>query len=395
MKVWLLTAITAVCFLKATSLQCSNDPCTATDYISYASCLSHQCPNTVVATGCTESKCSSTDCNTCSSFSSCCRSCCRSKCECSSFKCHTCSSSSSSACCQTCCRSKCECSSFKCNTCSSSRSSSCCQTCCSKQDCCTSTKREECCHTHPQQICCKDKPVQPAIPSFTLPNITIVINQSAPIIYNTLNQSCGGVKTTRNSTHIVTTTGTCEIDRGKREPCCIITHQPHCPRPLPIHHHCPPPVQNYACGAQCIVQSQAMIQPPPPPPVVIQPPPRIVQSVIQPPPQIIQPPPPPPVMVQQQSLALCYLYPVHQCPQHCHGLCHWSGNSGCSPTQQWPFIRCGYGGQYSGGIGGIGVYGGYGGYGGPGGYISQGGYGGFIGQGGYGGYGAGAQPIAG
>jgi len=39
MKVWLLTAITAVCFLKATSLQCSNDPCTATDYISYASCL--------------------------------------------------------------------------------------------------------------------------------------------------------------------------------------------------------------------------------------------------------------------------------------------------------------------------------------------------------------------
>jgi len=100
-------------------------------------------------------------------------------------------------------------------------------------------------------------------------------------------------------------------------------------------------------------------------------------------------------MVQPQQITGCNLYPMNQCPQQCNGLCNLSGHSGCFSTQQWPFIRCRYGGPYSGGIGGIGGYGGYGGFGGytiPGGY---GGYGGYIGPGGYGGYSAGAQPIAG
>ena len=356
MKFCLLTAAAAVCFLKVASAECNNDPCSGTDYRSYSACLSNKCPDT----DCTESKCSSTDCNTCSSSSSCCQSCCRTKCECSSFKCHTCSSSSSSACCQT---------------------------CCPKQDCCTSTKREQCCHTHPQQECCKDKPVQPLIPSFTLPNITIVINQSAPVIYNTLNQTCGSVATVRNRTHIVTTTGTCSHDPEPNQPCCIITHQPNCPQPLPIPYLCPPPVQNYVCGPQCIIEPPPLVIQPPPPVIrpVIQPPPQVIQPVIQPPPQIIQPfiQPPPPVMVQPQPVSLCNLYPMNQCPQHCYGLCNRSGQSGCLPTQQWPFMRCGYGGSYFGGIGGIGGYGGYGGLGG------------YIGQGGYGGYGAGAQPIVG
>jgi len=219
MKVWLLTTVAAVCFLKAASFQCSNDPCTGTDYRSYASCLIHQCPQTVLATDCPKSKYSSTDCNTCSNSSSYCQTCSRKKCECSSLSCHTCSSSSSSACCHT---------------------------CCPKQDCCTSKKREECCHTHPQKECCKDKPVPPAIPVFTLPNITIVINQSAPVVYNTLTQTCGGVKTVRNNQHIVTTTGTCSHNPKPNQPCCIITHQSTCPHPLPIFQHCPPPVQNYA-----------------------------------------------------------------------------------------------------------------------------------------------------
>jgi len=340
MKFWLLTAAVAVCFLKAASAQCSNNPCTGTDYRSYSSCLSHQCPETVVATGCSESKCSTTDCDMCSSSSSCCQSCCRPKCECSSFKCDTCSSSSSSACCNT---------------------------CCPKQDCCTSTKREECCHTYPQQECCKDKTtITPVIPSITLPNITIIINQSAPQIYNTLNQSCGGITTVSNGTHIVTTTRTCSHDPKPDQPCCIITQRPQCPLPFPPFHHCPPPVQNYACGPQCIIQPQ----------VVIPPPPQVIQPVIQPPsPVIVQP--------QQQG---CYQYPINHCPQHCYGGCYWPTQSGCLPIQQWPFLRCGYGGSYFGGIGGIGGYGGYGGYGGLGGYISQGGYGG---------YGVGGQPIAG
>ena len=159
MKVWLLAAVATACFLKAASFQCTNDPCTGTDYRSYSNCLIHQCPQTVVATECTESKYYSVDCNTCSS---------------------------SSSCCQPCCRTKCECSSVSCNTCSSSSSSACCQTWCPKQDCCTSKKREEYCHTHPQQECCKDKPVPPVTPGITLPNITIVINQSSSVVYNTL-----------------------------------------------------------------------------------------------------------------------------------------------------------------------------------------------------------------
>jgi hypothetical protein len=206
MKVWLLTAAAAVCFLKTASAECSNNSCTGTDYRSYSSCLSRQCPDTVVATECIETKCSSVDCDTCSSSSSCCQSCCRTKCECSSFSCNRCSSSSSSACCQT---------------------------CCPKQDCCTSKKREECCETHPQKECCKEKPVQPVNQGITLPNITIVINQSAPIIYNTLNQSCGGVTTINNGTHIITTTEPCSNNPKQNQPCCIITHQPPCPHPLP------------------------------------------------------------------------------------------------------------------------------------------------------------------
>ena len=341
MKFWFLTAAAAVCFLKAATAQCSTNPCSGTDYRSYSSCLSHQCPDTVVDTGCTESKCSSIDCDTCSSSSSCCQSCCRPKCECSSFSCNTCSSSSSSACCNT---------------------------CCTEQDCCTSKRREECCHTHPQPECCKDKTsITPVIPSITLPNITIVINQSAPVLYNTLNQTCGGVTTVRNSTHVVTTTGTCPNDPKPNQPCCIITHQPPCPNPSPIFHHCPPPVQNYACGPQCIIQPQ----------VVIPPPPQVIQPVIQ---------PPTPVIGQPQPATGCYNYPINQCPQQCYGGCYSPSQSGCLPIQQWPFIRCGYGGSYVGGIGGIG---GYGGYGGLGGYIGQGGYAG------YGGYGFGAQPFAG
>ena len=345
MKVWLLTAAAGLCFLKAASADCSTNTCKGTDYRSYSSCLSHQCPDTVVDTGCSESKCSSIDCDTCSSSSSCCQSCCRPKCECSSFSCNTCSSSSSS-------------------------SSACCHTCCPKQDCCTSKKREECCHTHPQQECCKDKPVPPVPPGITLPNITIIINQSAPVVYNTLNQSCGGVTTVRNSTHIVTTTGTCSHDPQPNQPCCIITHQPPCPNPLPTFHHCPPPVHNYACGSECIIQPQ----------VAIPPPPQVIQPVIQ---------PPSPVMVQPQAVNGCYNYPINQCPQQCYGGCSWPRQSGCLPIQQWPFVRCGYGGQQFGGIGGIGGYGGYGGYGGLGGYIGQGGYAG------YGGYGVGAPQYVG
>ena len=352
MKIWLLMAAAAVCFLKATSADCSNNPCTGTDYRSYSSCLSHQCPDTVVATGCPESKCSSIDCDTCSSSSSCCQSCCRPKCECSSFSCSTCSSSSSS---------------------------SCCQTCCPKQDCCTSEKREECCHTHPQPECCKDKPVPTVPPGITLPNITIIINQTGSVLHNTLNQSCGGVTTTSNSTHIVTTTQPCPDSPTPNQPCCVITPRTPCPHPLPPFQHCPPPVPNYACGPQCIIQPQPIIQP------VIQPPPQIIQPVIQPPPQIIQPviQPPPQIIVQPQPISLCYQYPIHQCPQHCHGYCYWPRQSGCLPTQQWPFIRCGYGGSYFGGIGRIGGYGGYGGLGGN------------IGQESYGGYDVGAQPFVG
>ena len=299
MKVWILTAAAAVCFLKAASAQCSNNPCTGTDYRSYSSCLKNKCPDAAESTDCSAPKCSSIDCKSCSSSSSCCQSCCRPKCACSSVSCNTCSSSSSSACCQT---------------------------CCPKQDCCTSKKPEECCHTHPQQECCKDKSVPPAIPSITLPNITIIINQSAPIVYNTLNQSCGGVTTVRNNTHIVTTTGTCSNDPKPNQPCCIITHQPSCPQLLPIFHHCPPPVQNYACGTQCIIQPQVLIQ--------------LLPQVVQP-----------------QPVSLCYLYPVHLCPQHCYGSCTWHGHghSGCFHTHQWPFISCPYGDGY---------YGGYGGYGG-------------------------------
>jgi len=159
MKVWLLTPDAAVGFLRAASFQYSNDPYTGTDYRSYAIFLSHQCPETIVATDCPESKWSLIHCNTCSKSSSCCQTCCRPKCECSSFKCHTRSSSSSSACCQT---------------------------CCPKQDCCKSKKPEKCCHTQPKQECCKDKPVAPVIPGFTLPNITIVINQSPTVVYSTL-----------------------------------------------------------------------------------------------------------------------------------------------------------------------------------------------------------------
>ena len=353
MKFWLLTAAAVVCFLKDVSAECSNNPCPGTDYRSYSSCLTHQCPNTVVATGCTETKCSTIDCDTCSSSSSCCQPCCRPKCECSSVSCNTCSSSSSS-------------------------SSACCQTCCPKQDCCTCEKREECCQTQPQHECCKDKTVPPVIPSFTLPNITIIINQSAPVVYNTLNQSCGGVTTVSNSTHIVTTTGTCSHDPKPNQPCCIITHQPPCPQPLPMFHHCPPPVQNYACGPHCFIQPQ----------VVIPPPPQVIQPAIQPPPQVVQPviQPPTPVMMQPQPVTGCYQYPMNHCPQQCYGGCYWPRQSGCLPTQQWPFIRCGYGGPYFGGMGGIGSYGGYGGLGG---YIGQGAYGG------YGSYGVGAQPFAG
>jgi len=388
MKVWLLTAAAAVCFLKAASAQCSNNPCTGTDYRSYSSCLSNQCPETVVATGCSESKCSSIDCDKCSSSSSCCQSCCRPKCECSSVRCDTCSSSSSSACCNTCCQ---------------------------IQDCCTCTKREECCHTYPQQECCKDKsPITPVIPSITLPNITIVINQSAPYIYNTLNQACGGITTVSNGTHIVTTTGTCSHDPKLNQPCCIITQRPQCPFPFPPFRHCPPPVHNYACGPQCIIQPQMVIAPPPPimqpviqpppqiiqpviqtPPQIIQPmiqpPPQIIHQVIQPPPQIIQPviQPQPQVIVQPQPVSLCHLYPVQHCPQQCYGLCYVPRHSGCFPIQQWPFMRCGYGGSYFGGFGGIGGSGGIGGIGGIGGLDS------YIGQDSYGGYGVGAQTVAG
>ncbi|GFG32440.1 hypothetical protein Cfor_02538, partial [Coptotermes formosanus] len=371
MQFWLLTVAAAGCFLGAASATCINNPCTGTDYRSYSSCLSHQCPNTVVATGCPESKCTSIDCNTCSSSSTCCHSCCRPKCECSSVSCNTCPSSSA-----------------------------CCNTCCPKQDCCTSKKREECCTTQPDHKCCKETtPVSPVFPSITLPNITIVINQSAPVVYNTMNQTCGGVTTVRNSTHIVTTTSTCTNQTNPRDPCCTIVHQPPCPNPVPPYYNCPPPVHNYACGPQCIVQPQVLIPPPPqviqpmiqppviaqPPPVFAQPPPVIAQPptlIAQPPTLIAQPPTliaqQPTLIAQPPSVAGCYAYPVNQCPQHCYGHCHWPRYSGCVPVHQWPFIRCGYGGPYVGGIGGIG---GYGGYAGQGGYA------------GYGSYGAGAQPF--
>lgn len=344
MKCWLLTVAAAVCFLKAASAGCVNNPCTGTDYRSYSSCLSNQCPNTVVATGCPESKCTSIDCKTCSGSSSCCHSCCRPKCECSSVSCNTCHSTSA-----------------------------CCNTCCPKQDCCTSKNREECCVTQPHHDCCKDKtPVTPIYPSITLPNITIVINQSAPVFYNTLNQSCGGVTTVRNSTHIVTTTERCtnQTNNPTPHPCCIITYQSPCPNPTPPYYHCPPPVNNYACGPQCITQPQVLIPPPP----------QVIQPVYQPP-VFAQPQP---LLVQPPQVSGCYLYPINQCPQHCYGGCYWPRHSGCVPTQQWPFIRCGYGGSYGGGIGGIGGYGGYGGYVGHGGY---------FGRIGYGGYGTGAQSL--
>ena len=344
MKVWLLTAVVAVFFLKDTNATCSNNPCPVTDYRSYSSCLSRQCPNTVVATGC-ESKCSSVDCDTCVSSSSCCQSCCRNKCECSSLNCDTCSSSSSSACCKT---------------------------CCPKQDCCTSKRREDCC-VEPT----KDKPVPPTVPPITyppitLPNITIVINQSAPIFYNTLNQSCGGVTTTRNSTHIVTTTETCSNHSTPNQPCCIITQQPQCPYPFPLFNNCPPPVQNYACGPQCFVRPQVLIPPPP----------QVIQPIIPPPPPVfVQPPPPPP----PPPVTRCYQYPSNMCPQQCVGIggCLPPRQIGCYPLQQWPFVRCGYGLQYANAIGGIGGYGGY---------VGQGDY---TVQGGYGGYSSGPQPYIG
>jgi len=81
-------------------------------------------------------------------------------------------------------------------------------------------------------------------------------------------QSCGDVKTVRNNTHTVTTTGTCSHNPKPNQPCCIITHQSTCPQPPPIPHPCPPPVHNYACGTQCIILPQLLI---PPPPQAIQP----------------------------------------------------------------------------------------------------------------------------
>ena len=144
------------------------------------------------------------------------------------------------------------------------------------------------------------------------------------------NQSCGGITTVRNSMHIVTTKGTCSHKPKPKQPCCIITHQPPGPQTLAIHQHCPLPVQDYTCGSQYIIQPQVLIL-----------------SL----PQVVQP--------AVQQVTVCYLYPIHLCPQHCYGLCYSHGHSGCVPIQQWPFYRCGYGGLYSGGIGGIDGNGGY------------------------------------
>jgi hypothetical protein len=244
--------------------------------------------------------------------------------------------------------------------------------------------------SHPTQKCCeKPQPVQPAFPSFTLPNITIFINQTPAIIYNTLNQTCGGVTTIRNSTHIVTTTSTCSNQTiPPNQPCCRIQYAPPCiPQPYPPFQYCPPPTSNYACGPQCIVHqhnSPLLVQPPPQvlQPQIVQPPPIIQPQIFQPPPiiqpQIIQPPPiiqpqvfQHPTLIRQQWPIYqqgCY-YQNNQCPPQCIGGCSFLPiQQSCTNTRQWPFFRCGIGSPYFGGIGSYGGEGGFRGYGGYGGY---------------------------
>jgi len=368
MKLWLLSAGVVMCFLSGVAATCSTNPCTATDYRTYSSCLSNQCPNTVVATGCPESKCTSINCNTCSSSNACCASCCRqSNCQCSTVRCNTCPSSN--ACCGFCCPkpSQCECRNVNCDVCQGP----CCSTCCpQQQDCCISSNRQECCVKNFSSPCCST--AQP-IPVFTLPNITIFINQTPAIIYNTLNQSCGGVTTIRNITHTTTTTGTCPNTTTPRQPCCrILVQRPCVPYPFPPYQHCPPAVYNYACGPQCIaVPGQSS------PPVIPNPPQVPIQLPVIVPQQQVYPQPTPG----------CY-YQYNQCPSHCVGGCtYWPYSSGCIHVNYWPFFRCGFGNPYvsGAGTGGIGVFGGTGGIGGFGGPGGTGGFGGFGGFGGTGG----------
>ncbi|KAJ9581319.1 hypothetical protein L9F63_023509 [Diploptera punctata] len=393
MKLWIFTIIILLCTLEDAESNCVNTPCTSTDYKTYSNCLSNQCPNAVVATGCPENKCSSVNCNTCSTSNSnaCCQSCCRStSCECTNMDCNSCSSTSN-ACCASCCSrfSKCNCQSVNCDSCQGY--GTCCQTCCKKSDCCESTNREQCCNNNPNTNCCpqptpKDVPVERIIipyPNITLPNITIIVNHTAPLVQNTqhysVNQNC------QNSVSHGNMSLCLNYSSPSFQNCCTIPYREPCyPIPYPPFYYCPPMQYTITCGPQCLTQLQAP-QPSPPQrvlqpmyiqqqPPVFQPlglqqtpiyqPPIFQQPIIQPPivqqPIVQQPIIQPPIIQQpilqsqiyQQRMSGCYVnYQYNQCPQYCTGGCTYLpyGNfqtayqgsyQSCMPSTSFPFIRC-------------------------------------------------------
>ena len=156
MKLWILAILIFSNILEHAESNCVSTACSMTDYRSYSNCVANKCPNTVVATGCSENKCSSVNCDTCSASNSnaCCQTCCqKNTCECTTVNCNTCSSSN--ACCDSCCTrfSKCNCPSVNCDSCQGY--GACCQTCCKQSDCCQSTNTQQCCNNNPTSTCCQ------------------------------------------------------------------------------------------------------------------------------------------------------------------------------------------------------------------------------------------------
>ncbi|XP_067002628.2 keratin-associated protein 10-12 [Anabrus simplex] len=305
MKAVLLLAVLVLCYLlDASQAVCPGGGCGRHE-------LNEEC------TECYSScECERQNCNLCQGTDACCQSCCdnrkrclgprcNNQCDCRKLSCSSCSINQNE-CCDACCKcrtTKCNrscgssCGSVSCSSCQQSPSP-CCNTCCEKTETTTTTTTRR-----PEPV------IQPATccsPNITLPNITIVINQS-PITINftspavNVNNQCGNYSTVQgNGTHVIYVYANSTVCPNRT--CCRIPWRRPCiPTRMPPYYYCPPSQPSFQCGAACY-----------------------------------NPPTPQPPCYPTQT------WPYYQCPTAgCYGYgCYQQQNTGCFPIPQWPYFQC-------------------------------------------------------
>ncbi|XP_067001827.2 keratin-associated protein 4-9 [Anabrus simplex] len=307
MKILLFLAVLQLSFLlNITEAGCSNGKCGKYELED------EDCTECVPACDC-----ESQNCKACPGSDSCCQTCCDRKrcygsrcnyhCDCRKLTCSDCRNGQND-CCDSCCKCKpakcnrgCDnggsCADIDCSSCS--LDSSCCKSCCNANKSLPIVQPSTCCG-----------------PNITLPNITIIINQSPIYINNTtpsvnVNNQCGNLSAVQgNGTHVVYMYANSTMCPNRT--CCRIPWRRPCiPIHTPPYYYCPPSQPLFQCGISCFN--------------------------------------PPPLQ------APCFpsgVWPYYQCPTAgCFGYsCYQQKSMACFPVPQWPYYQCPPGMPSGGGV---------------------------------------------